>query len=323
MPGLPEGYVLRPPTREDASAVASVIAACQAANGSVALSTAEEVLRDWQGMNLAEEAIVAVSTDGRVVACADLVNRSYVQVDVYGYVHPSERGRGIGTAIVNWGERWAVERIDRAPSDARVIAMHYVNVTNKDACNLLAANGYADARHTYVMAITLNEAPPPPVWPVGIEPRQFVRGRDERQAFEALEEASRDIWGRPPGTFERFLTMTMTNASSFDASLWHLATADGDIAGLTLTEAISGRGWIGFLGVRRAWRKRGLGLALLRHAFGAFYVRGIRDVRLSVDAASKTGASRLYARAGMAVVEEYARYQKELRPGIDISNRAE
>ena len=58
-------------------------------------------------------------------------------------------------------------------------------------------------------------------------------------------------------------------------------------------------GWVGTLGVRRPWRKRGIGLALLRHSFNEFYRRGKRKVGLGVDAQNLTGALRLYESAGM------------------------
>jgi mycothiol synthase len=76
------------------------------------------------------------------------------------------------------------------------------------------------------------------------------------------------------------------------------------------------------VGVRRPWRKRGLGLALLRHAFTEYHRRGVPRVGLSVDAESITGAPRLYGRAGMRVRESYIIHLKELRPGIDLSVRS-
>ncbi len=75
-------------------------------------------------------------------------------------------------------------------------------------------------------------------------------------------------------------------------------------------------GFVDDLGVRRPWRKNGLGLALLHHSFGAFYQRGIRHVELSVDTESLTGATRLYERAGMRRAKKYGtRYEKALREG--------
>jgi ribosomal protein S18 acetylase RimI-like enzyme len=72
------------------------------------------------------------------------------------------------------------------------------------------------------------------------------------------------------------------------------------------------------LSVRRPWRRRGLGLALLQHAFGEFYRRDTMTVALGVDAQSLTGATRLYERAGMHVDRQYAVYEKELRPGREL-----
>jgi mycothiol synthase len=60
-------------------------------------------------------------------------------------------------------------------------------------------------RGVYVMETKLDEAPPPPGWPAGISVRTFVPGRYERVVYEAVEDAFREVWGRPRNTFERFL----------------------------------------------------------------------------------------------------------------------
>ena len=73
-----------------------------------------------------------------------------------------------------------------------------------------------------------------------------------------------------------------------------------------------GAAWVGALGVRRQWRKRGLGLALLRHAFAEFYRRGQPRIGLGVDAQNPTGATRLYERAGMHIAYEAVAFSKEL-----------
>lgn len=66
------------------------------------------------------------------------------------------------------------------------------------------------------------------------------------------------------------------------------------------------------LGIRRPWRRQGLGLALLHHAYGECWRRGVRVVRLSVDAESPTGAPRLYERAGFRMEKQFARYMKRV-----------
>jgi ribosomal protein S18 acetylase RimI-like enzyme len=59
---------------------------------------------------------------------------------------------------------------------------------------------------------------------------------------------------------------------------------------------------VGSLAVRRPWRRRGLGEALLRDAFLRFAERGKRSAGLGVDAENTTGAVALYERVGMHVV---------------------
>jgi mycothiol synthase len=73
------------------------------------------------------------------------------------------------------------------------------------------------------------------------------------------------------------------------------------------------------LAVRRSWRGRGLGSALLTHAFRELYGRGLRRIALNVDAENPTGATRLYERAGMRVGQQYATYGKELRAGVELA----
>jgi GNAT superfamily N-acetyltransferase len=63
----------------------------------------EELVGDWHGLDLAEEAVVVDALDGRIAGYADVLNRACVTVSTYGYVHPAYRGRGVGTFLVAWG----------------------------------------------------------------------------------------------------------------------------------------------------------------------------------------------------------------------------
>jgi mycothiol synthase len=55
-----------------------------------------------------------------------------------------------------------------------------------------------------------------------------------------------------------------------------------------------------------------VGAALLADAFKRFWDAGERSVGLGVDAASDTGAFRLYERAGMTPALGWVMYEKEL-----------
>ena len=81
---LTDGYTARTATFSDAQAVAELIAACQRAVGDRSGMTLEELLEDWQEITLSENAVAVEAPDGRLVAYADVINRSYVSVSVYG-----------------------------------------------------------------------------------------------------------------------------------------------------------------------------------------------------------------------------------------------
>lgn len=107
----PTGYATRTPSREDAEEVAALIVACQLADTGEANMSVAELIDDWHGLVLAEEAVVVAAPDGRIVGYADVLNRSYVAVSVYGYVHPDYREQGLGSFLVGWGERWTRDRM--------------------------------------------------------------------------------------------------------------------------------------------------------------------------------------------------------------------
>jgi ribosomal protein S18 acetylase RimI-like enzyme len=143
-------------------------------------------------------------------------------------------------------------------------------------------------------------------------------------------ESFRDHFGYVEEPFEDslawFRNWLETSEQLADPSLWYLAM-DGDQAvGLALCAVYDSEdrqlGHVNSLGVLRSHRKRGIGMALLRHAFGEYYRRGYKGVTLGVDAENLTGALNLYKKVGMSVHRQFDLYEKELRPGIEISVNA-
>jgi ribosomal protein S18 acetylase RimI-like enzyme len=108
----------------------------------------------------------------------------------------------------------------------------------------------------------------------------------------------------------------MVETSGYDPELWFVAEADGAVAGISLCRMQDSgdprHGWVSILGVLPAFRRRGLGAALLRHTFAVFAARGCTRVSLGVDAESTTGAVRLYERVGMRQVRRADTWEKAL-----------
>jgi ribosomal protein S18 acetylase RimI-like enzyme len=151
------------------------------------------------------------------------------------------------------------------------------------------------------MQIELAARPAEPALPTGLTLRTY--GPADAELVQAqLNAAFRDdpFWHEvSPSNFREFYL----RARGFDPSLWLLAFAGHELAGSVLAYPQRGGdtalGWVGTLGVRREWRRQGLGAALLQRAFAALYDRGLSTIGLGVDAENPTGALGLYERAGM------------------------
>jgi ribosomal protein S18 acetylase RimI-like enzyme len=219
-------------------------------------------------------------------------------------------------------EERARKDIALAAPDACVYLHSTVDSRDESSLRLHEDCGFSPIRYHWRMQADLESAPPVVEWPKGIELRPFDREQHARALWQANNEAFRDHWGSHDIPYEEWVEDKF-NDSGFDPSLWMIAW-DGrsaEIAGFSLNRFRMGIGWIRNLGVRRPWRKQGLGYALLTHSFGEFYKRGMKTIGLGVDAQSPTGATRLYQKAGMYVASEFVTYEKELRPGRELEGQ--
>src|SRR5919201_2310666 len=303
MSSSPPEFVVRPPTLDDVPAV-HMLVTTSAKHLDCDLEFGPDDLREsWRTLDLERDAWVW-ERDGDVAAYA-AVRTFGTNLGADGHVHPGFVGRGLGAAIVETTERRAHERGETKLGNG-------VFATDAAARALLESRGYGDVKHFFRMRIEMDVPPPAPSWPEGLEPRPFER--EHARAFHAADdEAFEDDRGHTTEPFDEFVRRRL-DSPRFDPALW-TAVWDGDeIAATLIAERLAGGGWIGGLGVRRPWRRRGLGLALLLRAFGQLYERGERRVSLNVDTENPTGATRLYERAGMRVAHEEVLYEKELEP---------
>ncbi len=317
-----ETLTLRAPTPDDLPAVYELIVACDIADSDTVDLSLDDLRDEWDELDLARDAWVLVDSDGRAVGYGALFHRYHVRLHADGYVHPDARGQGIGTRLQELMEARAREHVPLAPPDARVVLRNSTNAGDAQSRRLLEGRGYQPVRYFWRMDIDLTAPPPAPVWPAGITLRNLVVGQNELALYTALTEAFRDHWGHLPETFDSW-RKRIIDKPDFDPGLSFVAFDGDEVAGAVRGGYRMEDGWVQTLGVRRPWRRRGLGEALLLQSFGEFYRRGTRRVGLGVDAASPTGATRLYERAGMRVSREFAVYEIELRPGRDLEAMSE
>lgn len=276
----------------------------------------ESIQNMWTSpdFDLQTDAWLVVTQNGQPVGYIHVVKDEGTSFRTNGGVHPEYRKQGIGTHLLHVASARVQERTVQFPSNAYVTMSSFSLVTpiNEAEAHLLKREGYQTVRHFWDMEIELETAPPVPVWPDGITIRHFVPEQDERILFEAFTEAFQDIWGYFHQAFEIWSHDNFA-LDTFDPGLYFLACEGEAIVGFAMCAEAGEMGQIHELGVRRTWRKHGLGRALLLHCFNEFAQRGKRIAHLSVDSESLTGATRLYERVGMHTTLHHDLYQKILR----------
>lgn len=328
--GLPAGYTLHGATLDDLPEAVEMFNASSRHLLGVEEFTVERYRTEWEIpiLNLPEYVKVVRAPDGQLVACVEVWDLfdPHTRVNTWIKVHPDHLNRGLEAALLRFAEAKARQSaVPRAPHEARVSAIGWVNQLDAAVNDAYLATGFKLVRNSYHMRIELTEVPPAPVWPDGISLRPFVPERDLEAVTWVDREAFRDHWGFVERPFEADVQMLrhwMTEAG-FDPTLWMIAVDGDKIAGISLNHSQSDEdpnmGWVGSLGVLRDYRHKGLATALLHHSFGEFYRRGKTSVGLGVDAYNLTGALRLYERVGMHVHRKYNTYEKELRAGVELS----
>jgi GNAT superfamily N-acetyltransferase len=233
---------------------------------------------------------------------------------------------GLGTYLIRWAIQRAHHVIEKVPADARVAVRSYSEQKWTPAINLFEAHQYTPIRHFFQMRIDMDAPPPTPIWPEGISLQNCRIPDDLEPYFRAVDEAFQDHFGHVDEPFEQAFEQfkhRRLRDEGFDPNLWFQAMDGDQVAGFCLGRKwgweSKEHGYINLLGVRRPWRKRGLGLALLHHIFNVYWGRGQKSVSLGVDADSLTGAVRLYEKAGMHVHRQYTTYELEIRPGIELA----
>jgi mycothiol synthase len=315
---LDPSLTLRPARWTDLNAVAKLTHDVAEMEGDASfVLTAEELANEWksEGFNVERDVFVVETQDGRVVGSEEFYNENeHYKLKTDGCVHPEFRGLGIGSSLLEKIAERTQAEMELAAPGVRVFIQSLVNNKDEAGHALLRTNGYSPIRYHWRMEIKLQESPAPVTYPTGIELRTFLKDEHATTVWQADNEAFRDHWGSHDKTYEEWSREKFGNPN-FDPTLWMIAWDGNELAGFSQNRLRRGIGWIGTIGVRRPWRKKGLGLALLRHSFGEFYKRGTTTIGLGVDAANPTGATRLYQRAGMYVAGEFAMYEKELRTG--------
>lgn len=310
--------VVRHPVAEDFPHVLALVRAADVAVIGSTDWTATELRRDWQRADLGRDAWV-VEDDGRIAGYGTFSDRGAGRLVGDGDVHPEATDRGAGSAILAVTEARAREELESMAAPGRVVLQNATLLADDAAAvdDLYTTHGYAPVRHVWRMVIDLTAEPAPPEAPAGTAIERYRHPQDARGVHHVIEDAFRDHWQHRPVPWEEWQRERLEQADG-DTSLWLVARDGPEVVGAALCSRNREGGWgvIDVLGVRRAWRRCGVGHALLAAAFRALWERGERRIALGVDAESPTGATRLHERAGMRVLWRAVVWEKGLRRGV-------
>lgn len=311
---LPEGYELRAPAPDDVDAVAHLLVADEAANSGKVVLGSELVRGAWSRATFdpATDAWVAVDQAGAVVGYAQVSREAPNVVRSWGVVHPDQRGRGVGSVLLDRVEERAFEILSDVPSARFGL---YVNAGDHAAPAMVEARGLRPTRRLWQMEIDLAGRVDPGRSPEGIEITRVDPSEDLRAVHAVLSTAFEGDWDHHPMSFDPWVEEHATEPM-FDPTLWLLARDEGEPVGALIAGDAGDRGWVEEIGVLPGHRGRGIGAALLRRSFATFAGRGLARVLLNVDSENPTGATELYERVGMRIVSRWDLWERRLTGSV-------
>jgi mycothiol synthase len=320
VPSAYPGFTWRPLRREDAAALHLLEVECGPTDGSTSLTTVEE----YQGKleeavdGLAKDTLCAVDSSGRLAAVAwvtlDASLGHEYRAFLDGRVLPQYRGRGLGSFLLQWMEARARKILSELGEDRPGVLRIDFHDRGNDALALFEQQGFRKAFAEDEMRRDLRHAVPPVDLPAGYTLASWSPQR-AGLFFEAYRDAFRE-GPRFPHWSEEVWRHNFTGGDGFRPDLSLLLLEEAEPVGFALcyveTEVASepaSEGWVVQMGVRPAWRRRGLGGALLCEVLHKFQGEGLARAVLEVNVDNHR-ARRLYERLGFERRRRRTSYQK-------------
>lgn len=341
-PVLPQvpGLSWRPPSADDLDPWYALISRIQDADHNTERWTRGDLERSlglsW--VDLSADALVGIDVSGSFRAFARNGFRpgytDELSIALMGGVDPDWRGRGVGRQLLAWQRARARHNVaDLRAGDAHAATLParvgaFVESQEESKAHMLAVAGFEPRRWFDVMRRPLTAedvAMPDPVLPDGLEVVHYASEFSERTRF-AHNEAFLDHWGSNPATVEVWRAGQEDGEAFRPASTFLIldSAVEGlPVVGYVLNEEyveewpVLGHteGYVGTLGVIRAWRGRGLARILLQLSAREFARLGHPFMALDVDADNPTGAGRLYTDFGFVRAERSTYYA--IDPDVD------
>jgi mycothiol synthase len=315
---IPAGFRVRRPAATDAAAGAELKRSAEIARHGGSDVTVEHVREEWAlpRLDLQRDAWLVEDEQGLIVAYGFCwVEAPPSEIFVEQTVDPTRRGSGLSGLLLDLGERRAGEllRASRAAQDGSLGT--WAHEGDESRRRLYEQRGFRHIRTFLRLGRDLRPPVEEPEWPAGITVAGSRRGRDEAPVHAAGEEAFRDHF-RPDEMDLAGWVEFRFSRDDLDLRLWWVAWDGEEVAGSVIAAETSLGGYIDELFVRRPWRGRGLGRALLVRVCSELRRRGQHLAYLGVDSENPTGAMHLYSSAGFRPLRRPVLfYEKRLPAG--------
>jgi mycothiol synthase len=266
------------------------------------------------------DSLVALDEDGSVVAYARLDLKDaprQIRFYVHTVVHPDWRGEAIEERLVQ--QLWSTAQQRRRTLGSKPVQFRtYCAAHQAKRISLFESFGLRPVRYDLHMVYHPLDNLPDPAFPPGIRVRTYSRDEDDELALELVNAAFSDVMDFAAVTPEDF--RHWIGSPSFRDDLSFVALDVQRMVGLCLCTVGEGRtkligrrdGTIDSFCVRREYRRRGLGLALLLTSLQAFKRAGLESATLDADTDNPTEAIRLYEQAGFREAWRWVTYGKEM-----------
>jgi mycothiol synthase len=316
------GISWRPLTLDDVSVLHELVRAIEIVDEAPLVTSLDEIrqLMSDPDIELVDDSLGGFTADGGLACFGAAQLRGLAPgrraASLAGGVHPDHRRRGLGRTVLHWSEERGRERL----AGQRDEVPHFLEVwsyeQSDDRRRLFSASGFEPIRYYEEMRRPLDSSIPDLPLPAGLRLEAWSSQRDDA-IRRAHNEAFTDHWGSSPLSRESWVQRFVGSPHFRPDLTW--CVLDGDeVAAYCLSyhspddTQVAGlrEAWLGQIGVRRAWRRRGLASALVCHVMRLMAQAGLERAGLQVDSDNPTGAGALYRRLGFVTSQREIRWAK-------------
>jgi ribosomal protein S18 acetylase RimI-like enzyme len=266
-----------------------------------------KVVTTWTERLAAHDAQGNLAAWARVTYNAGLAHE--VRAHLSGEVRPLWRRRGLGAYLLLWAEMRARQTLPALSAGRPGVLRIDVSDPPTDAVALYERHGFRltvaedELRRDLAGDIAAGELPPgfgllP--WSAASAPlfyRVYADAFRTRPGFPGWTE---EVWRR-----------AFAGDDGFRPDLSILLCEDSEPVGYALLAVEEGVGWVSQMGIRPAWRRRGLGQALLTRALHGLRAAGLPEAHLDVNV-NNPEARALYGKLGFVLYRRQTSFRQSM-----------